>query len=137
MSTFFRVLVALVLVGLVAVAGIGIYNAGVSAGVAEGARVASESGDASVLVNPYIGYPGYGWHGFGFGIFGLFFWILAIFLIIGLVRAAVGWGRWGGPRRPGGWSDRQSQLAEMHRELHRADAPGGGSSSAGGGAMGV
>lgn len=138
-STFFRVVATIVLVALVAVIGVNVYNAGVSEGLAEAARAAAASGEEpAVIVPPYLGgYGGYG-HGWGygggggFGIFGLLFFILGIFLIFGLVRAAFGWGRWGGPRGPGGsgWQDeRRRRLEEFHRELHRADEPGG---SAGG-----
>ena len=65
------------------------------------------------MVPPYAPYGygyGYGWGhwgGGGFGFFGFFFAILAFFLIIGLIRAASGWGRWGRRRRgPGGWGSR-------------------------------
>lgn len=119
---------------LVAVAiGIGsaVYNAGVTAGMDEAARIAAASGDPL----PVAGY-GYGpyWHGawgFGFGFFGIFFWILGIFLIFGLLRFAFGWGRWGGrgPGNggPGGWGargGRREMVEEWHRELHRREGEG-------------
>lgn len=124
MGTFFRVVMALLLAGLVIGIGAGIYNAGVSAGLAEAARVA-EAGEQ--VVAPYAyGYGPYWNGGFGFGFFWIFGAVLGFFLIIAFVRAAVGWGRWGngGPGGPGGWGGRRERLEEMHRELHRRDAEG-------------
>ena len=119
-----------VAIAIVAGLGIGVYNAGVSEGVAEAARVAQVAGDgAAVVYPPYVGGPygyGHGWGGGGFGFFGLLFGILFFFLIIGMIRAAFGWGRWGGGGRgPGGWESRNERIAEMHRELHRKDEPSG------------
>lgn len=119
-----------VAIAIVAGIGIGVYNAGVSEGVAEAARVAQVVGDgAAVVYPPYVGGPygyGHGWGGGGFGFFGILFGILFFFLIIGMVRAAFGWGRWGGGGRgPGGWESRNERIAEMHRELHRKDEPSG------------
>src|SRR6187551_1282703 len=87
-GTFARVLAALVLIGVVVAIGVGVYNAGVSAGLAT--TVAAPSGA------PVTYYPGpYAWHGWGWGpgwgFFGIFFWILGIFLIFGLLRAVFGW----------------------------------------------
>jgi hypothetical protein len=123
----FGVLAAIVVVAVVAGIGIGVYNAGVSEGVAEAARLAQAAGEspAPVVYPPYIGHPGYGygWGG-GFGFFGILFGILFLFLIFGLVRAAFGWGRWGGGGRgPGGWESRNERIAELHRELHKRDEP--------------
>jgi hypothetical protein len=118
-----------VAIAIVAGIGIGVYNAGVSEGVAEAARVAQVAGDgAAVVYPPYVGPYGYGhgWGGGGFGFFGILFGILFFFLIIGMIRAAFGWGRGGGGRRgPGGWESRNERIAEMHRELHRKDEPSG------------
>ena len=91
MSTAFRVLAVLLVVGLLAGIGISVYNAGVDQGLAQNVT-ATASGAPAVV----YGYPGYYGHwGFGFGFFGIFFWILGIFLIFGLLRAIFGWGRWG------------------------------------------
>ena len=129
MSGFMRALAAVLLVAVLAGIGIGIYNAGVSEGVAEAARVAQAAGeDAAVVYPPYVGGPwgygyGPGWGG-GFGFFGFLFGILFLFLIFGLIRAAFGWGRWGGGGRgPGGWESRNERIAELHRELHKRDEP--------------
>jgi hypothetical protein len=129
--TIFRVVAALLLVVVAIGIGTAVYNAGVTAGLTEAAQQAVASGDPAPVIRDGWGY-GYGYgapyahgpFGFGFGIFGIFFWILGIFLIIGLVRAAFG-GRWGGgngPRGPGGWSGRGE---EWHRELHRREGTEG------------
>ena len=121
--TILGVLAVIALVGLVAVIGTSVYNAGVSQGIAEAANAAAASGDPVVVYPPYVGgHYGYGNGGWGFGFFGIFFWILGFFLIFGLLRAAFGWGRWGGggPGR-GGWESRQERISELHRELHRRE----------------
>jgi hypothetical protein len=115
---FFRVIVGLALIGLLVVIGIGVYDAGVSQGIAEAGRNAVASGAAA----PVYVYPGaYPGHWGGFGFFGIFFWILGIFLIFGLLRAAFGWGRWGGRGGPGGWDHaggRHGYLDDWHRRAH-------------------
>ena len=122
----FGLLATIVVVAVMVGIGIGVYNAGVSEGVAEAARAAQAAGDnPAVVYPPYAGHYGYGWGG-GFGFFGILFWILGFFLIFGLIRAAFGWGRWGGGGRgQGGWASREERIAEMHRELHRRDEPSG------------
>lgn len=131
--TIVRVLAALVLVVVAIGIGTAVYNAGVSAGLTDAAQQAIASGNPAPAA-PY----GYGngpyWHGFGFGwgFFGIFFWIIGIFLVFGLLRAAFGWGRPRGPRGwygPDGRADRDSRVAEWHRELHRreGDQPQGSS----------
>jgi hypothetical protein len=117
MSGFFRFLAFLLAIGLLAAVGIGIYNAGVSAGMG------TEAG-----APPYVGQPwGWGWVGSIFAfIFGLFFLFLFVGLIFGLFRAAFGWGHGG---RHHGWnghggygrtpySGERSYFEEWHRELH-------------------
>ena len=120
--TILGVLAVIALVGLVAVIGTSVYNAGISQGIAEAANAAAASGDPVVVYPPNAGGYGYGHGGWGFGFFGIFFWILGFFLIFGLLRAAFGWGRWGGggPGR-GGWESRQDRISELHRELHRRE----------------
>jgi hypothetical protein len=126
MTTAFRVLAVLLVVGVLAAIGVGVYDAGVSQGLAQQVTVTASGAPA---VGYY--YPGYfGWHG-GFGFFGIFFWILGIFLIFALLRAAFGWGRWGrGGYGPGGWKGgygyyhhgpddpRRQMLDEWHRDAH-------------------
>jgi hypothetical protein len=145
MSTAFRVLAVLLVVGLLAGIGISVYNAGVDQGLAQNVT-ATASGAPAVA----YGYPGYYGHwGFGFGFFGIFFWILGIFLIFALLRAAFGWGRWGrgrwggygpggyGGHGPGGFKSghhddpRRAMLDEWHREAHgpSGSGPSGGAGS--------
>ena len=126
MSGFFRFLAFLLLVAVAIGIGAAVYNAGVTAGLDEAARIAAASGEP--LPVPAYGY-GYGpyWHGpGGWGFFGIIFRIFGIFLVIGLARAAFGWGRWNGPRGPGGWDGgsgaRYERMEELHRELHRREA---------------
>lgn len=118
-----RVIAGLALVGLAVVIGINVYNAGVTAGLAEAGRNALAAGEP---VTYYPGaYIGHGWG--GFGVFGIFFWILGVFLIFGLLRAAFGWGRWGRGGRS--WSEHgyghghrydgpRDNFEEWHRRAH-------------------
>lgn len=114
-------LAVLVLVAVAAGIGTVVYNAGVSAGLSTAVQQAVASGHP-VPVAPY----GYGnapyWHGGwggGFGFFGIIFWILRIILVIGLLRGALGWGRWGGHGPRG---DRPEMIEEWHRERRPAAA---------------
>jgi hypothetical protein len=126
-GTFGRVLAMILFVAVLAGIGIGVYNAGVNEGLAQAAIAAQAAGDdPAVVIPPYAGPYGYGygWHGGGFGFFGILFGILVLFLLLGLIRAAFGWGRWnGGGRGPGGWGGggREERIAEYHRELHKRD----------------
>ena len=128
MGAMIRVIALLALVGLAAVIGVNVYNAGVSAGLSEAATHAVASGAPAVVVYPgaYIGHP---W-GFGFGFFGFFFLIFGFFLFIGLLRAAFGWGRWGGhgygygygkhgAGRANGW---RTYMDDWHSQAH-GEAP--------------
>ena len=138
----FRLLLVLVLVVGVAFLGIGAYNAGIAAGIAQGAGAAVPPG---TVVAPGV-VPYYGWHpsGFGFGFFGFLGTLLFLFLIFALIRAVVFGGRgrgWGGPGRwgpggPGGpgdaghdhwkgspWAGRAREtFDEWHRESHSGEA---------------
>jgi hypothetical protein len=132
--TFAAILLVIVLGIGAAALGLTAYNAGVSAGLAQNVV---DSG-ASVVVAP--GYPGgpyvgYGW-GHGFGFFWFFGAILFFFIVLGLIRAAFGWGRgWGRGYGPGGWGpgsgrgehrqEWHDRVREFHDELHRGDASGG------------
>jgi hypothetical protein len=131
--TIFRVVAALLLVAVLIGVGTSLYNAGVTAGLAEAARQAAASGGQAPVV-PYYGYGAPYFHGpfgGGFGFFGIIFLILGFFLIFGLIRAAFGGGSWGsrGPRGPIGWGGRREMVEDWHRELHRRE---GGEGSDGG-----
>jgi hypothetical protein len=118
-------IVVLVLAGI----GIGIYNAGVSQGIAQAATLP----EGTTVVAP-VGY-GYGWGHpgfFGFGFLWILFPIFFFLLLFGLARAAFGGGRrWGGPGwgpGPGGYGsngwheERERRMAEYHQRLHDEQA---------------
>ncbi|MDP9468137.1 MAG: hypothetical protein M3P32_05275 [Chloroflexota bacterium] len=126
---FFRFVAFVLLVGLLAVVGINVYNAGVSAGIASDVGTAIASGapvPAGYYYGPYVGQP---WgHGFGFG--GFLLGLLFLFFFFGLLRAIFGWGRWGGHHGEGGhssghsrWSSRNDYLDSWHRERHGETQP--------------
>ena len=118
-------LIVLVLAGI----GIGIYNAGVSQGIAQAATLP----EGTTVVAP-VGYGyGYGHPGFfGFGFLWILFPIFFFLLLFGLARAAFGGRRWGGGPGwgpggygPNGWhEERERRMAEYHQRLH--DQQGGG-----------
>lgn len=128
---FFRVLagiaVAVLLVGL----GVGIYQAGLTAGAAGAAGTGAATGV------PYAyGFHGWGW-GWGFGFFGILWFLFVIFLLVGLVRFAFGLGPRGGPRGDRhGWGDptwmdeRNRRIADFHRRLHEEGDAGAGPDAA-------
>lgn len=126
-SGFFRFVALLVLVGLLAAVGVNIYNAGVSAGIASEVGQAIASGapiPAGYYSDAYLGHRG----GFGFG--GFLIGLLFLFLFFGLVRAAFGWGRWGGHGGYGKWGGHhggpREYLDEWHRERHHEREEAGG-----------
>ena len=150
MRGFFGFLATLIVVGLLVSVGAGIYQAGIAQGVIDAGRFPA---GATVPVNGY----GYGWH--GPDLFGLFFGLLFLFILFGIIRAAFfggrgGWGHrgyrhgygWGpgwdkgdGPSDgPGSWrADRDSRIAEWHRRLHEEESgasPSGASGGSGGSA---
>jgi len=115
---FLVFVLAIVLALGVAAVGIGAYQAGLAAGVAQG---------GGTVVAPYP--AGYGWQpvGFGFGLFGFLGMLLFFILLFGIVRAIVFGGRgrgWGGPghwdREPGHgrWSSREQAFDDWHRRQH-------------------
>jgi hypothetical protein len=119
-----RLFAALALIAVLAFIVVGVFNAGVTAGLAQTGSAAVASGAPVVYYpGPYVGHPwGYGG---GFGFFGIFFGILGIFLIFGLIRAAFGYGRWGRGGRdwsshhgPGGYGGPSQRFDEWHRQAH-------------------
>jgi hypothetical protein len=115
------VLVLLALVGI----GVGVYNAGVHDGVAQGLQ---QSGETTQVVRVIGGgyRHGYGW---GFFPFGFFLFPLVVIGFFLLLRAAFWGGRWGGPWRggpygrgwggPGPWGPGGPQrYEEWHRRQH-------------------
>jgi hypothetical protein len=122
--------VVLVLVALltVAVAGTGIYRAGVARGLAESGRIAPPPPGTA----PYPYYAPY-WHPgpFGFGFFGLLFPLLFLFLAFALLRGLF-WGRrWPGPHSWRG-GPVPPMFEEWHRRVHEsAGGPGQGGAASG------
>ena len=118
----FRFLGVIVVVAILAGIGIGIYNAGFGEGVAEVARQATANGETVTVVPAQAYGYGYGWHGWGGGFFpfGIFFWILGVFLVLGLLRAAFGRGhRHGGPGGHGSWrEERERRFEAWHQAAH-------------------
>lgn len=116
----FRFLAFLLLLGLLAVVGVNVYNAGVSAGIASDLGNAIASGapvPAGYYYGPYVNQP---WgHGFGFG--GFLLGLLFLFLFFGLLRAIFGAGRWSEHHGEGGssrWRSRRDHFEDWHRQLH-------------------
>ena len=120
-----RTLTVLVLVGIVGFVG---YQIGI------GQTIATQLPAAGAPV-AYYGYP----YHFGFGFLGFLFPLFFLFLIFGLLRAAMwggrGWGshrysygsgKWGGP-----WAsdEARSRIEELHKELHGEKPASGGPSS--------
>jgi hypothetical protein len=125
--TIARILVVILLIGGAVTLGVSAYNAGVSAGLAQTAGGVVGTGGYVVPGGPYVGY-GWGWgFGHGFGFFGFLGGLLFLFLLIGLIRAAVGGPRrgWGGGYGPhhgpgGGWAGGWEERArEAHDAWHR------------------
>lgn len=127
-------LFAVVVIGVLAAIGGGMYQAGLAQGIVDAGRFPA---GATVPV------AGYGWH--GPGIFGLLFGLFFLFLLFGLARAAFsrgrgwgpgsghgdgpgsGWGRGGwGEGGPEAWrEERERRMADLHRRLHETeDKPG-------------
>lgn len=141
MNTAFRVIAALLLVGVLVGIGFGVYNAGVSQGIAQNVTAVA-SGAPAAAYGYYPGFLGPHW-GWGFGFFGIFFWILGFFLIFALLRAAFGWGRYGhhhgrwGGNGPGGWNQpgrgdsRREMLDQWHRDAHGTGSGSGPAAGSG------
>ncbi len=102
------ILGAIVLVGLVGLAGWGVFQAGYRQGLLENA--------AEVVVPTYGFFPG----------FGIFFGFLFIFLLFGLISRVFFWRRWRGSQAGHwgkGWangegSPMERRLTEWHDQAH-------------------
>jgi hypothetical protein len=121
-ARFLAVIVLALVVGFV----------GYQIGIEQNVGVAVPAAGAPVA---YYGYP----YHFGFGFLGFLFPLFFLFLIFGLLRAAMwggrGWGshrygygsgKWGGP-----WAsdEARSRIEELHKELHGEKPASGGPSS--------
>jgi hypothetical protein len=84
---FFRFLAALLVVGILAAAGVAVYRAGVTQGYLQAAATAEDGGALTRPGAPYPYFPGYWGPRFGFGFFpffpfvGFFFFGLLLFLL--------------------------------------------------------
>jgi hypothetical protein len=137
---FFGFLFGLLVVALLVGLGVGVYQAGIAQGIVDAGRYPA---GATVPV------AGAGWEGPGF--FGILFWIVFLFILFGILRAAFsrgrgygpGWGHHGYGWEPG-WSrdpgtgeagpeswrgERDRRIADLHRRLHEED--GGAASGSG------
>jgi hypothetical protein len=116
-----RTITVLVLVGIVGFVG---YQIGIDQNVAAQLPAAGAP----------VAYYGYPYH-FGFGFLGFLFPLFFLFLIFGLLRAAMWGGRgWGshkyGYGMRGPWGDEaRSRIEELHKELHGEKPASGGPSS--------
>ncbi len=114
-SIFFRIVMALVLIGAIAGIGLFAYYAGNAHGLAQNVQV--EAGTAPTAPLPYYyGYP-YGPHFFGFGGLGLLGCLVPLFLIF-LAFSALRGLFWFGPRR---WHFRHHGPWGMHSESEPGD----------------
>ena len=122
---------ALLFVGVLVGIGTEVYQAGVSQGIIDAGRVP---------IGANVGVRGYE----GPGVLGLFFPILFLFILFGLIRAAMfggrGWGHhghgYGWDKGEGGRStwreEREQRMADMHRRLHETeDNPRSGATGSG------
>lgn len=123
-SVILRVLFALILIaGLVGI-GAFIYNSGVARGLASGDRITAPEGQ--LAPHPYYYGPFYRPWGWGFGLFGLFFPLLFVFLFFLAVRGLFfrGWRRYDSWKWHG-WGERGQRdippmVEEWHRRMHEA-----------------
>lgn len=126
-SIFFRILLTLVLLGVMAGLGVFAYNAGMAHGLAQTAQAAGGDGTKGL----YPPYPYYGMpfaHPFGFGGFGFLGCLIPLFLLclfFSVMRALIwhgphGWGHHGWHRHGmGGWDEGvPERVQEWHRQMH-------------------
>jgi len=132
---FWRLLTALVVIGLLAATGTAVFRAGWAQGYQTGVLATAPEGSQVAPLAPgapfYAPYPGYGyWPGYGFPHFGLFFFpliglFLLLFLFGGLFRMA-GWRRWAGHPGHGDWGQRPVPpwAKEWHERFHAEQEKG-------------
>ncbi len=115
------VLLVLVLVALLAGAGVYAYNVGVAQGLAQSGKLTTPA--PGVLPYPYYGPFFFHPFGFGFGLFGFLIPLFFFLLFFGLLRALFWRGRWGwrGPRDYG--QGVPPAFEEWHHRAHEPAPP--------------
>jgi hypothetical protein len=118
MRRAFWILPVLLVVALAVPLGVGIYHAGVNAGIDQAAT-------STQIVRVVGNGPGFG---FGFFPFGFFLFPLFLFAIFALVRGAR-WRRFGGPGGhdhwgPGPWKNGSVMAEDWHRRQHEPQGEG-------------
>jgi hypothetical protein len=113
--TIFRFFLVLVLLAVLAAAGIYVYNIGLSQGLAQATNQSGQAPGATPY-SPYWYGPYFRPFGFGFGFLGFLFWA---FLIFFLLRALFWRPLWGRRWHHGDW-DRNfpERMEEWHRQMH-------------------
>jgi hypothetical protein len=136
---FWRILLAVLLVGLLVLGGGALYRAGWAQGYQAAALAASASGSEGAPVAPYYGvypqYPAFGyppffapfWAPFGLCL-GVGFFFLLLFLIGGLFRPHR-WGHWGGGPKHGDWQG--GPMPPWVKEWKESQQPGEGEKTEG------
>ncbi|MBI4769256.1 MAG: hypothetical protein HY784_02300 [Chloroflexi bacterium] len=136
--TIFKVVLAvMVIVAAAGLAGLA-FNAGVARGLAESGKLPAITAAPGAVPYPFYG-PFFFHRPFGFGLLGLIFPLLFLFLLFGLLRRAFWHGpRWHGPlggpwmhgwhAKPGEsaeWEEHvPPMVAEWHRKMHEPQAEG-------------
>jgi hypothetical protein len=117
------VLLALV-AGLIGGAGMWIYNAGVTQGLATSGKLAAPTTVQPYVMGPMMGYSPFFFHPWGFfSPFALIPLFLIGLLVFGLFSRLFLWGRFSGGRGPHGhfgrWSGDPEHVPPMVEEWHR------------------
>lgn len=112
----FRIFFGLVVIALLAGAGMRLYNLGVTRGLALAPQIANRLPQGAPII-PYMPYGPWGFRpfGWGFGFLGFFSPVLFFFGIWWLISRFFFWGRWGSR---GNWEQRRQMFDEWHRRAH-------------------
>jgi hypothetical protein len=131
-SIVFRIILALVLIGVVAAIGAYAYQAGVAFGMAQ--NLPAVDGEAFKAPFPYYWMPYRHFYGFGFpgfGFLGCLVPLFLLFLFFGLMRALIWRPHWGHMHHHGPWrrwmgpdsEDAPPFFEEWHRHAHEEKKP--------------
>jgi hypothetical protein len=111
----------IVLIAVIAGAGVYVYNMGLVQGRAEGALISGQE-PGELAYPPYWYWHGYRPFGSGFSFFGLFFLLLFLFFLTRVLFWRPRWG-WGGHYH-GEDKDVPRRFEEWHQRLHEQDREG-------------